>query len=291
MRKIIANTVPQYAAGNPGSAPMLQWIEIEKLIIDDRYQRDLKPGNWKAIRKIAETFRWSRFSPVFVAPIEGGLYAVIDGQHRTHAAALCGIEAVPCQVVQMSLEEQAESFAAVNGTVTKVTAWQIFRAATAAREPWAVRLQEIASAARCKVMEANASSRTKTAGQIYGVNRFRSLCTQFEGATVTSAMTVLMSCEGWNDTPELWDTGIVIPVLSAMCKRPAAIQRAGFKEAFELWPVFDVIEEVQDTVKKRIRLALPYAPKSEQLGDRLLAWIDEEFPTEPTAIQKTEAAE
>ncbi|MBX5001847.1 ParB N-terminal domain-containing protein [Rhizobium lentis] len=257
---------------------MLQWLDIADLVIDDRYQRELKAGNWKAIRKIAERFQWSRFSPVFVAPVEGGKYAIIDGQHRTHAAALCGIEKVPCQVVHMTLEEQAESFAAVNGTVTKVTVWQIFRAASAAKEPWALRLHEIASAAGCRVMESNASAKGKKPGEIYGVNRFRSLCDQFEGDTVTSALSLLMSCEGWNETPELWDTGTMIPVAAALCKRPSAMRQASFKDEFELWPVFDVIDDVQDTVKKRIRLALPYAPKHEQLGERLVAWIDEHFP-------------
>ena len=39
------------------------------------------------LRRIAEQFDWRLFAPVIVAPIEGGLFAVIDGQHRTHAAA------------------------------------------------------------------------------------------------------------------------------------------------------------------------------------------------------------
>jgi hypothetical protein len=278
MRKIEALPVPQYAAGSPGPAPMLQWLDISDLVIDDRYQRELKTGNWRAIRNIADRFQWSRFSPVFVAPVEGGKYAIIDGQHRTHAAALCGIEKVPCQVVHMTLEEQAESFAAVNGTVTKVTVWQIFRAASAAREPWAVRLQEIAAAAGCRVMVSNSSAKGKNPGEIYGVTRFRSLCDQFEADTVTSALALLMSCDGWNETPELWDTGVVAPVVTALCKRPSAMRQASFKDAFEMWPIFDVIDDVQDTVKKRIRLALPYAPKHEQLGERLVAWIDENFP-------------
>lgn len=122
---------------DPGAAPMLQWLPISSLVVDDGYQRDLKAGNWKAIRRIAAAFSWSRFSPVFVAPVEGGLYAIIDGQHRTHAAALVGIDTVPCQIVQMDPREQAASFAAINGLVTKVTIWNIYKAALAAGEAWA----------------------------------------------------------------------------------------------------------------------------------------------------------
>ena len=70
------------------AAPMLAWIKIADLAIDDDYQRPLNPGNWLAIRKIAEAFRWGRFGPVLVSPIEAGRFAVIDGQHCCHAAAL-----------------------------------------------------------------------------------------------------------------------------------------------------------------------------------------------------------
>ena len=116
-------------AVNPGAPPMLDWIEIDKLVVDEDYQRELKKANWAAIRRIASCFRWSRFSPVFVAPVEGGKFAIIDGQHRTHAAAICGFKTVPCQIVQMSKDEQAASFAAVNGMVTKITSLQLFKAA------------------------------------------------------------------------------------------------------------------------------------------------------------------
>src|SRR5690606_16959607 len=73
-----------------------------------------------------------RFAPVLCAPIEGGLYSIIDGQHRVHAAAMCGVEAVPCQIVQIDKQEQAASFAAVNGNVTKITAFNLLKAALAA---------------------------------------------------------------------------------------------------------------------------------------------------------------
>ena len=143
MRSIDVSKLKRPANVNPGPAPMLQWIRIEQLVVDDSYQRDLKAGNWKTIQRIAEAFRWSRFSPVFVAPVEGGRFAIIDGQHRTHAAAICGFAEVPCQVVQMSLEEQAASFAAVNGLVTKVTLQQIFKAALTAGETWAIECDRI----------------------------------------------------------------------------------------------------------------------------------------------------
>lgn len=144
-RKIAFSKADRPADLAPGPAAILQWIEIDLLVIDDSYQRELKQQNWKAIRKIASGFRWSMFSPVFVSPVEGGLYAIIDGQHRTHAAAICGFKQVPCQIVHMSRSEQAAAFAAVNGTVTQVTAHQVLKAALAANEKWAVDAAAIAA--------------------------------------------------------------------------------------------------------------------------------------------------
>ncbi|MDF3607736.1 ParB N-terminal domain-containing protein [Paracoccus sp. DMF-8] len=119
------------------AAPVLDWIPIRQLVVDDRYQRPLTRAGWQTIRRIAENFRWSRFSPVLVAPMPGALWAIIDGQHRTHAAAICGHDKVPCMSVHMDTAEQAQAFADVNGTVTRITVHHVFKAALAAGENWA----------------------------------------------------------------------------------------------------------------------------------------------------------
>jgi hypothetical protein len=50
--------VPQATAlVEPGPAPMLQWVKIADLVVDDSYQRDLKVGNRKAIKAIAAQFK------------------------------------------------------------------------------------------------------------------------------------------------------------------------------------------------------------------------------------------
>jgi hypothetical protein len=125
----------------PGPAPMLTWLPVEKLIIDEAYQRPLGKSNWVAIEKIAANFQWSRFAPVLVAPIAGGLYAIIDGQHRTHAAAMCGITEVPAMAVQVGVEEQSRAFAWVNSQSIRVTQFHILKAALVAKEDWAVRAE------------------------------------------------------------------------------------------------------------------------------------------------------
>lgn len=153
-----------------GPAPMLQWLPLDSLVIDDRYQRQLNLTSWKSIVKIATNFRWSRFSPVLVAPIEGGMFAIIDGQHRSHAAALCGIAEVPAMVVQVGLEEQSRAFSWINSQSIRVSSFHVFKAALAAKEDWAVRADKAVSAAGCQLMTYTASTALKKPRQIYCVN-------------------------------------------------------------------------------------------------------------------------
>lgn len=277
MRKI---EISKYlkTSSEPGPAPMLQWIDVDLLVVDDSYQRELKAGNWKAIHRIATGFRWSRFSPVFVAPVEGGLYAIIDGQHRVHGAKMAGIESVPCQVVHMTREEQAAAFAAVNGEVTKVTAWQVFKAALTAGEPWAADAAQAAKEAGCELMTQNASSWTKQPKQIYAVTGFRRVVETHGRDRVIAALSAIAKAEGYSDSPESWDGGVLLPVLSACAQRPKAVAHgAAFVEFLEMWPLWDEIERIQKVTKDRIRKGLPYSGKKEQLESALVDAIDRKF--------------
>jgi hypothetical protein len=253
-----------------GPAPMLQWIRIDRLVVDDNYQRELKQGNWKAIERIAKAFKWSRFSPVFVAPVEGGLFAIIDGQHRTHAAAIVGMAEVPCQVVQMTAEEQAASFAAVNGLVTRVTAWQVFKAALAAGEGWATSAASVASDGGCELMTSNVSSWTKKPGQIFGVNSFRRIVDTLPREHIVAALKLLKSAEGYGDAPEIWDMSLLAPMLQALGS-------PRLKEALELYDIWAVVDEITKETKERIRKGLPYSPKKEALENRLSEWLEAKF--------------
>jgi hypothetical protein len=59
------------------------------LRIDPRYQREIGRRGADNIVAIVPAFKWAKFTPVVVAPIGEGLFAIIDGQHRTTAASAC----------------------------------------------------------------------------------------------------------------------------------------------------------------------------------------------------------
>ncbi|CAN7394144.1 ParB N-terminal domain-containing protein [Neorhizobium sp. LjRoot104] len=125
-------------------------IPISKLLVDSTYQRAISQGSVKNIRRICEGFDWAKFLPVIVTQ-DGESFSIVDGQHRTTAAATIGIEAVPCYVLSCTASEAAAAFAAINGNVTPVQPIDLWFAELAAKKPSAVSLQRVLDASGVKV--------------------------------------------------------------------------------------------------------------------------------------------
>ena len=153
----------------PGSAPVLQWVDIAQLVVDETYQRPITGAGVGNIKKIAAAFEWSKFAPVIVAPVEGGKYAIVDGQHRTTAAALAGIKSVPCQIIFATPGQQAAAFKAVNAHVTRVSSLSIFNAAVAAGDPEAVAVVKLCADAGVTLLRYPKDVATIKAGETMAV--------------------------------------------------------------------------------------------------------------------------
>lgn len=173
---------------SPGPAPMLAWIPTEKFVVDDTYQRDVGRRGRSNIQYIAEHFDWSKFAPVIVAPVEGGLYAIVDGQHRTTAAMLRGIDQVPCQVVQADRAQQAAAYAAVNGNITQTTAQQLFYARLAAGDAEALVIAEVCSASGVKITRRNVSTAKMKTGETQAVQALVRCLRQYGRETLITAL-------------------------------------------------------------------------------------------------------
>ena len=126
-----------------GEEPELRYIAIDALRIEESYQRDLLRSAISNIVNIAHNFNWSKFGSVIVAPIDDGLYAIVDGQCRTIAAACRGVEKVPCIIIKADLEQRAEAFAAINANVTKITALAIYNAQLVAKDMRALEIADV----------------------------------------------------------------------------------------------------------------------------------------------------
>jgi hypothetical protein len=156
-----------------GPAPQLRWIEIEQLVVDPSYQRDIGSSGKKAIIKIAREFEWARFSPVVVAPHGKDRFVIVDGQHRTTAAALREHKKVPCQIIAADTAKQALAFASINANITKMSSMQIHAARVAAGDPDAVRLKKVCDAGGVELLRYPIAADQQQPGQTMAVVQLR----------------------------------------------------------------------------------------------------------------------
>lgn len=238
----------------PGPQPEMSWLRIADLCIDTDYQRQVGKDGRKSIERIAANFEWSKFSTVIVSPVSGNRFAIIDGQHRTTAAALCGFASVPCQIISLDRAGQASAFAAINGNVTKITAWHIYKAALAANEGWARTCHRATSAANCTLMTYNKSSSAREPGELYGPTVIRDLIDRHGESVVTLALSAYRQ-SAYGDLVLAWNTVYVQSWIAAVggCEKARGLPAAGlalFHETFDILEVDDVVATNLRQLKK-----------------------------------------
>jgi hypothetical protein len=200
--------------------PELAWVAVADLRIDDSYQRPLERSNWKIIQKIADAFDWTCFSPLIVAPLPEGGFAVIDGQHRAHAAALRGIDRVPALVAALPRAAQARAFSAVNGQITRLSLFHLYRAALEAGERWAVECRQVVEAAGCTLVTSNASTERKKPRQVYAIALIRDHVLVGRGDLVLRGLAVLAGDARTGVTPAAWAERLLRPWLATVAAFP-----------------------------------------------------------------------
>ena len=143
-----------------GVLPAFKKIEIDKLQIDQRYQRRIGKDGWASIRKIATSFRWDKFHALLVAgPDKMGDFSVLDGQHRLEALKLrpdLGAVA-PCMVIKTAdHREQAGIFVGVNKDRIQCTSISKFWALHTQGDSGALAVVRVAEAAGATVSRVGA---------------------------------------------------------------------------------------------------------------------------------------
>lgn len=198
-------------ASKVGDRPELQWLKIARLRIDPRYQREIGRRGADNILKIAPAFSWAKFTPVVVAPIGSNLFAIVDGQHRTTAAALRGFESVPCVIIAASEAEQADAFVAINANVTAMSPLQLHSARLAAGDKKAVELAEVCRAAGVTICRYPIPSSAIKAGETLAVSTLQGLLNQYGRDLLVAALSCITQTRKGN--PGL----IQKPIIQALC--------------------------------------------------------------------------
>lgn len=208
-----------------GAAPQLTWLAIAELVIDPAYQRPIGATGWTNIRAIASNFRWRKFSAVVVAPVEGGGFAIVDGQHRTIAAHLAGIERVPCVVQAIDRRDQAEAFLAINGRVTRMSPLALQKAAVAGGDPRARAIEAVASSAGITVLAYPKAESTQKPGETMAVQAIGWLIGEAGAETARHALAIIRRSAG--ERPG----AILQPIIRAVGERVIDLRGDGMEGA------------------------------------------------------------
>lgn len=253
-----------------GVRPVMAWLGISCLRIDPAYQREVLNNGARNIGKIAREFDWSKFGVVIVARLDIGVYAIVDGQHRTIAAALRGILEVPCLIIAADPGQQAAAFAAINGAVTKISPLQIFHAELAAGKTSATELRDVCAAAGVVVCRYPIPSSKMKIGETLAIGTLRQ-CFRNYGAEV---LALSLRCV---TKSHVRNVGMVNePIIKAVCNvlDAEASWRSSEAALMAAMREFDFPKELPDAevVAKQKRIQVSAA-----LSMRLFDFLDEQI--------------
>jgi len=206
-------------------APTLVWVELETLVIDERYQRALTAPGRRAIQRMADDWDWTKYQPILIAGTPDGRHAVVDGQHRAHAAALVGLDRLPAMIVPMTPAAQAAAFAAVNTTRIRLNRAALFKARLAAGDEGAQAAVDAVAAAGCRLMTYTPSASQRRPGDIFTHGLIEKMVAAGEGAAVTAGLRAIRDSETgdavgdqYGYSHRVWDLGVLnvwLPALAA----------------------------------------------------------------------------
>ena len=154
-----------------GAMPSIEWVQLDRLQVDDSYQRsiDTRPSA-ALIKRIGDEWDWRLCVPLMVSRRVDGLY-VIDGQHRLHGARLRDdVPQLPCCIsVYDGPADEAAMFVAANRERRAMNRLDDFHAAQAGGDADA-----LAVAALIESVGFTVSRRTGSAAWVPGEVAFTS---------------------------------------------------------------------------------------------------------------------
>lgn len=197
VRAVIALDLGEHDEGTPPTtAPLIEWMKPEDLLIEGQYQRELSQRSIELIRKIVEGWDWRRFKPPIVAWTERG-FEIIDGQHTAIAAATHkGVDTIPVLVVEAAqVEDRATAFIGHNRDRLAVTPVQMHRAGVAAGDPEAVAVQRVIENGGARLLVGQYGGYKYKRGETIAVSVIGSLIRRLGEASAARVIRVLVDAE------------------------------------------------------------------------------------------------
>lgn len=245
-------------AGAPGR---LEMLPVARLRIDSRYQRPVSARGKANIKRIALNFDWAKFLPLIAVP-EGGGFAVVDGQHRAIAAATLGIERVPAYVHELDGPAAAGAFAAINGSVVRISPADLYLAQLASGDPEALALQRVLDCAGVRVV--SLKRHDFEVGETRAVNVLRRALRTYGADLLTTVLQCIT--ETGDGNPGLIIGAVVNGVARAIEKKADLLA-----EPSRLFDLFDQIDLRHEFEAARHEFAVTRNPAQQVLTRRLNA--------------------
>jgi len=136
----------------PTKMPRLGWVRVDRLLVNDDYQRDLNRKSEKLIINIVENYDWRKFKPPIVAELTGeqaGWYELVDGQHTSIGAFMHGgIAEIPALIIEADqLGQRADAFIGHNRDRVAMSPLSLFNAMAVAGDEDAQTILQVCTAA------------------------------------------------------------------------------------------------------------------------------------------------
>jgi hypothetical protein len=238
--------------------------------MDDSYQRSTdNQASQRLITSIAANFDWRLCAPLIVSRRGDGEFVVIDGQHRTMAAKLRGMDDLPCCVFTYdSPEDEAKFFITANRSRKPMNRLDDFHAAIAAGDDLALEIRRIVTSAGLSVARNTASSAWKP-GEIAFTSSIASTLRKY-GAEITGKALTLIA-EAFPDQKVVHAGSIFLGLVKILTARatfdPDRLFRALLKYDADGWGSFVHGLKGGDTRASAIRDALMMAYEETETDD------------------------
>jgi hypothetical protein len=203
-----------------GSQPTIEWIHLNRLSIDEAYQRSTEnEASRRLIIGIASRFDWRLCAPLVVSRRTDETLTIIDGQHRWMAASQRhDIPQLPCCVFRYeSTKEEARMFILANRARKPMNRLDDYFAALAAADEDALEIQQLVMDAGLQVAR-NTSSTAWGPGEIAFTAAISNSVRKF-GPAITSAVLTNMA-EAFPDQ-KLSHGGAIFGGLVRIMSKPA----------------------------------------------------------------------
>lgn len=212
-----ARAKAEQASEDIGPAPRLDWLPLDQLSVDRRYQRDMGKDNWAQVNRIVREWTWLHYQPIVVAPAaEGEGFVVIDGQHRLEAARKHPkIDRLPCYIVDApDVAMQARAFVALNARRIGVTRLQRFWAAHAAGEATARKIHKVCTEAGVAITKTGGLLPPRTTFATFTIEKLLPL----GGRHVTTALKIIGEAHG--DKPDVFKSSLIFAATQIVAAEP-----------------------------------------------------------------------